>query len=141
MKTRIKMSFVTIKGMLRRTLMLTVLLILAAALIGCTAMIDDSGDVGIRGMITFVTISEDPASSLATVLVEGTPDENTGLVSDKASVTLTKDTVLVQGSEKKYLESADLNLLVVGQSVEIIFTGPVAESYPVQGGAKVIRLP
>lgn len=121
-------------------MVMTVLIIMIAVLPGCTAALDDSGDVGIKGIITSVTISEDPASSLATILVEGTPEENTGLVSDKASVTLTKDTVLVQGSEKKFFESSDLELLQVGQGVEIVFTGPVAESYPVQGGAKVIKL-
>ena len=73
-------------------------------------------------------------------MVEGTPLENAGLASDKASVTLTTKTVLVKGDLKKNIELSDLDLLTVGTQVEIIFTGPVAESYPVQGQAKVVRI-
>ena len=126
---------------MRKFMIMSVLIVMVSVLASCTAAIDDSGDIGIRGTITSMTVSEDSDSALATILVEGTPEENTGLVSDKASVTLTKDTVLVQGFEKKYLELSDFDLLSAGKSVEVIFTGPVAESYPVQGDAKVVRLP
>lgn len=105
---------------------------------GCSASMDTSGDVGIKGLITSVSSSENPADILATILVEGTVEENLGLVSDKASVSLDKDTVLVSGSDKKYFERSDIDKFTVGLAVEVIFTGPVAESYPVQGGAKVL---
>lgn len=105
---------------------------------GCSASIDTSGDVGIKGLITSVSSSEDSKNIRATILVEGTSEENLGLASDKASVTLTKDSVIVNGRDRKYFELSDLDKLTVGLAVEIIFAGPVAESYPIQGKAKVI---
>ncbi len=116
------------------------LFLLVFGIAGCTKAIDDSGDVGIRGLITTVSLSDNPTDIMAAILVEGTAEENAGLVSDKASITLTKDTVLVVGSEKKYFELADLDKLAIGVKVEVVFTGPVAESYPVQGSAKVLRI-
>ncbi len=124
-----------------KTLVPAILLIgIVILLSACGSPIDDSGDPGTIGTITSVDIAENGGDRLATILVEGTPEENAGLTSDKASVGLTKDTVLVNGEDKKYLEAEDLQLLTVGTNIEIVFTGPVAESYPVQGGAKVIRL-
>lgn len=120
---------------------LLICMLLLASMAGCGSKIDASGDVGIRGTIRSISASKDPAEVRATILVEGTPEENKGLLSDKASVTLTKDTVLVQETGKKYFALSDIDLLAVGQAVEVIFSGPVAESYPVQGSAKVVRLP
>jgi beta-N-acetylhexosaminidase len=102
--------------------------------------IDASGDVGIRGLITQVSPGEAGSDFVGVVLVEGTQAENTGLISDKASVTLTKETVFIKGETKKLIEASDLSALTVGTKVEVVFTGPVAESYPVQGGAKVVRV-
>ncbi len=70
--------------------------ILALMLItGCSDSMDTSGDVGIKGLITSISSSEDPADIRVALLVEGTVEDNLGLVSDKASVSLTKKTVLI----------------------------------------------
>ncbi len=125
---------------MKRIIVVLLALLIMTSLAACKAAPDDSGDVGIRGLITTVTIAEDQSDAFGSILVEGSTDDNTCLVSDKASVTLTADTVFVHDSEKKYMEATDMENLTVGTKVEIIFTGPVAESYPVQGSAKVVRI-
>ncbi|MFY0546128.1 DUF3221 domain-containing protein [Brevibacillus sp. H7] len=74
-------------------------------------------------------ISVEPASaggsSLGKILVEGKQATNPA---DKASVTLTRQTQLL-GRDGTVLRFDDLK---PGSSVEVLFTGPVLESYPVQ---------
>jgi len=120
-----------------------IVMLLAAVLTllpACGPSLDDSGDPGIIGAITSVEIAEDDSFRIASILVEGTPEDNAGLISDKALVSITKDTVLANGTDKKLFEVQDIDALTVGVDVEVVFTGPVAESYPVQGEAKVIRI-
>lgn len=123
---------------MKKIRIILVLILTLMVITGCSASLDTSGDVGIKGIIKSVSSSQDPIDIQVAILVEGTVEDNLGLVSDKASVSLTKDTVLVSGSDKKYFELSDLGKLTVGLAVEVIFTGPVAESYPVQGEAKVL---
>jgi hypothetical protein len=120
--------------------LLAAAMLIMAGVTACASGPDDRGDAGIRGQITTVNVAVEEGDILGNILVEGTAEENTGLASDKASVTLTVKTVLVSGSDKKYLEAADMRALAIGTKVEVVFTGPVAESYPVQGEGKVLRI-
>lgn len=70
-----------------------------------------------------------------TMLVEGKWEE--GVVSDKASVQVDSSTQVYDALEGKESEA---DALQVGWSVEVIFDGAVAESYPVQGRAKAVNI-
>jgi Protein of unknown function (DUF3221) len=88
----------------------------------------------VRGKITSISVSAtDPA--LGTVLIEGKVEKDTSV--DKASTRVTAKTSIfrMEGGKKVAGKFSDLK---VGQTVEASFTGPVAESYPVQGAASEI---
>ncbi|MFZ5973867.1 MAG: DUF3221 domain-containing protein [Bacillota bacterium] len=87
--------------------------------------------VGIRGKIT----SRTQTDKALTILVEGEITADT--VYDKASVRVTDKTVIQKDALSRAFEMSDLT---VGTTVEVIFEGPVAESYPVQGTAGVVRI-
>ncbi len=91
----------------------------------------DNGKIGIRGEITSIEIGEDGA----TLLVEGKKEEDT--IYDKASVRIDSNTTIQKKDSNDKIEISDIE---IGDIVEIIFTGAVAESYPVQGKAKIVRL-
>ncbi len=76
----------------------------------------------LRGTIT--------ARTAESIRVEAVPDEQSG--SDKAMVRLTSNT-RIEGADGRQLAP---EALAVGQRVGVWFTGPVAESYPVQGEAR-----
>jgi hypothetical protein len=94
---------------------------------------DKVGDgIDIRGYVTSTWgISADPRPSevMGSILIEGELEEDTSF--DRASVTVTEDTriYIQRGGERMDAAFSDLQ---VGQYVEASFTGPVAESYPVQ---------
>ena len=92
------------------------------------------GGVDIHGTVTDVQRTATPGGEvLATVRVEGSKDANTQY--DKASIRITRATRLsVEGSDR----GATLDDLAVGAVVEARFTGPVAESYPVQATAEEV---
>ncbi|HOZ88826.1 MAG TPA: DUF3221 domain-containing protein [Bacilli bacterium] len=69
-----------------------------------------------------------------TILVEAEPETDSGF---KASVRVDKNTIISQAELSRAFTFADLKL---NQDVEITFSGPVAESYPVQGIAAVIHI-
>ncbi len=73
------------------------------------------------------------------LLVEEKPNEAAG--SNKASVRLdlTEGARLLKQQGGKVVE-ADLQSLSAGQRVRVWFTGPVAESYPVQATADVVLI-
>ncbi len=73
------------------------------------------------------------------LLVEEKPNEAAG--SNKASVRLdlTEGARLLKQQGGKVVE-ADLQSLSTGQKVRVWFTGPVAESYPVQATADVVLI-
>lgn len=109
------------------------LLLLAATLVPlvaapATAQEADEG-AGITGTIT------DLANS--TVLIEEVPGEQYG--SEKAYVEITADTRIFirRGNDEV---SATYDDLEVGQRVEARFSGPVAESYPVQATAASVEI-
>ncbi len=89
-----------------------------------------AGVISVRGEIT--TRSDNPDGSV-TLLVEGEKQEDTEY--DKASVTVTGETAILKNEE-----TASPDALQVGVQIEVEMTGPVAESYPVQGAAAVVRI-
>lgn len=93
------------------------------------------GKVDIRG--TIKTFKKSEGKILATMLVEGKNDKDTSY--DKALVKVTAATKLVRIGAKDR-RAATIEDLKVGTRVEINFTGPVAESYPVQATAGEIRI-
>ena len=107
--------------------------ILSAA--GCSEgqdIIQEPGSrVGIRGIITDISLTEDGAA----IMVEGQVEEDTEY--DRASVKINADTMIQKDDMSRLFEIPDLR---VGDRVEVYFTGPVAESYPVQGTAAIVRI-
>ena len=88
----------------------------------------------VRGKITSISVSAtNPA--LGTVLIEGKVEKDTSV--DKASARVTAETSIVRMEDGKKV-AGKFSDLKVGQTVEASFTGPVAESYPVQGAASEI---
>ncbi|MBI2864802.1 MAG: DUF3221 domain-containing protein [Chloroflexi bacterium] len=76
--------------------------------------------------------------SIATILVEANKDGGAAKI-DKASITITTDTKIYdqRGGERK---TADISAIMVGERVQVWFTGPVKESYPVQATAREITI-
>ncbi|PRR76579.1 beta-N-acetylhexosaminidase [Clostridium thermopalmarium] len=87
--------------------------------------------IGIRGEIK--KISLDDSGRISRILVEGKVEQDTQY--DKASIRIKDNTKIYEKDAKKELE---VNSLKEGAKVEVIFEGPVAESYPVQADAKTI---
>jgi len=105
-------------------------LIMLAA-VGCSAAQDDV--IGIRGEVTSISTG----NAAVVLLVEGEVEEDT--VYDKASVRIQPETKVVRQEDGKDIaaSSGDIKLY---DKVEVVFEGAVAESYPVQGTAKLIRI-
>ena len=70
------------------------------------------------------------------IRVEGNADEN-DLGYDKAVVKITADTIVFKEKNGERIAAGEL---AEGNLVEVVFAGPVMESYPVQGSAKFIRV-
>lgn len=120
-----------------------VIILLTSAGCGSSGDNDDSTNridegVDIRGYVTSTWgISADPRPSevLGSILIEGELEEDTSF--DRANVTVTEDTRIYVQRDGERME-VDFLDLTVGQYVEASFTGPVAESYPVQATASEI---
>jgi hypothetical protein len=93
--------------------------------------------VDIRGTIKTAKVNKEGEKILAVILVEGKPGKDVSY--DKASVKITAATKLVRVGAKDR-RAATPDDLKVGTTVEITFTGPVAESYPVQATAGEVRI-
>ena len=91
----------------------------------------DNYKIGIRGIIKDISTS----SGSATILVEGKIEADT--VYDKASVRINADTMIQKDNLSRLFEITDLK---IGDTVEVTFKGAVAESYPVQGTAEIVRI-
>ena len=110
---------------------------LALAFLGaCTSTGDAASapnDPDIRGGITSIT--DGSGDVTGGVRIEGAIDEDTAY--DKAVVRVESDTTIFRhvGNAMVEITFADLT---VGQTVEAWFTGPIAESYPVQAKASQI---
>jgi beta-N-acetylhexosaminidase len=115
--------------------------VLVVAGVGRVAAEDPGKDkVDVRGTVSRVAASDDEAKKagrLGSILVEGVKDATTAY--DKASVKVTDKTKIEKlvGKERKAAKFEDLKK---GSKVQALFTGPVAESYPVQATAKEILI-
>jgi beta-N-acetylhexosaminidase len=113
-------------------------LILAASLFGSFDTLA-AGQVDVRGTITHLRRAEGESQSKVwgRILIEGVKEPDTQ--HDKASVAIRSETKLFirRGKER---QPAEFTALKEGQKVEAIFTGPVAESYPVQATAAEITI-
>jgi len=97
--------------------------------------------VDIQGSIRSITsadVSAQEQGTVGSILVEGDPKDKVSIY-DKASVAVTADTSiwLPMGEGKDFISFADLK---EGDYVIVAFTGPVAESYPVQATAADIEV-
>lgn len=84
----------------------------------------------------------DPDSDVVgSILVEEHPDrpvEGPGPpAGDKASVTIDRGSQILRDAGEGHVE-AGFDAFQAGQLVQVWFSGPVAESYPVQAGAKAV---
>lgn len=112
-----------------KKIFLVTLCILILALIGCQKDVK----IDIRGEIT--GISKSPNNEIVGILVEGELEEDTS--HDKASISIDKSTSIYSATGKDKISIEELK---EGMKVEVVFTGPVRESYPVQADAKTIRI-
>lgn len=87
--------------------------------------------IAIRGIVTAIHEENEKGN----ILVEGNIEEDTEF--DKASVYIIKRTKIIKEEGNKRLKLSDIK---VGDKVEVIITGPIRESYPVQVDAKIIRI-
>lgn len=120
---------------MKRIAILLMLMVAVSMLTACNNGNSPLSTVDVRGDITQIAKS-DSKGVLGIILVEGELQEDTKV--DKASVTVTDKTKIFTEGNQDVLEDASFSLLQAGQLVEVEFTGPVRESYPVQATAKTI---
>ncbi len=108
-----------------------VLCLAAAATTGCGRSLPTTTP-GITGTITSLLPGE---NGPATFLVQGN-EQPPGAVSDKAQVTIGRQTVFFDRYGKKTSPAG----IGVGTRVKVWFDGAVAESYPVQGTALAVQV-
>lgn len=93
----------------------------------------------IRGKITNVSPNQTGhAQIVGTIRVEGKVEKDTGF--DKASIRITNETVIERKGKDGKRTREKFSAFKDGQFVESSFTGPVAESYPVQANAKSVLI-
>ncbi len=92
---------------------------------------DDSRTIGIRGVVKDIVQGKDGI----TMLVEGKLEQDTSF--DKASVTVNMSSKVLR--DKTPITGVfAFSQIKEGDTVEVTFDGPVAESYPVQGVAAIV---
>ena len=96
-------------------------------------IIDDSDTIGIRGVVRDIVQGKDGI----TMLVEGKLEQDTSF--DKASVTVNISSKVLRDETPITSQFAFLEIKE-GDTVEVTFNGPVAQSYPVQGVAATVRI-
>lgn len=117
---------------MRKLVYIILALILTLSLIGCSNS-KENEKIGIRGEITKLSQGKDIKTFF--IFVEGTLEKDTEF--DKASITLTDRTKIVEKATNKNLSKNDLK---EGMKVEVLVDGSVRESYPVQFDAKEVRV-
>jgi hypothetical protein len=92
---------------------------------------------GIRGTITLIRLPPPNTAthSVGSVLIEGVVEADT--VYDRASVAVTHQTQIFDQTTVER-RAVTFDALQHGQRVQVLFSGPVAESYPVQATAAEI---
>ncbi len=89
-----------------------------------------SGSPSITGLVKTAAAGTDGVTVSSLLVTQGTGDY------DKAQVTATADTAWYRASGDKVEPiEAPAAAALIGKRVEVQFTGPVAESYPVQAAA------
>lgn len=104
---------------------------LVLALTACSTAGPPTEDPSIRGVVSTVDLN---AGGTGSILVEGALEDDTSY--DRASVGITSST-RVFADDGTRAQAGDI---AVGSRVEVWFTGPVAESYPVQATASDVRI-
>lgn len=115
---------------MRKIATLLFCLIFVLSFAGCNK---ESDKIGIRGEIK--KISTNDKGKITGIYVEGKIEQDTE--HDKASVYIIEKTKIYDGEGKKKLEASSLK---EGMKVEVVFEGPIRESYPIQVDAKTIRI-
>ncbi len=118
--------------MMRKIIILLICALLMLSVVGCSKESSEE-KVGIRGEIAKASYND--RGKISGILIEGKVEEDTQ--HDKASVYIGEKTKIYRNFTKEELE---ISTLKEGIKVEIIFEGPVRESYPVQADAKIIRV-
>ena len=90
-------------------------------------------DADIRGAIASYEAVDGGSGILAQILVAGEIEADTGF--DQALVRITEETRVVRISANDAYTEATCQDLVPGTRVQVLFTGPIMESYPVQVAA------
>ena len=96
-------------------------------------IVDESSTIGIRGVVKNIIQGKDGI----TMLVEGKLEQGTPF--DKASVTVNMSSKVLR-DETPMTSQFAFSEIKKGDTVEVTFNGPVAESYPVQGVAATVRI-
>jgi hypothetical protein len=96
-------------------------------------IVDGSSTIGIRGVVKDIVQGKDGI----TMLVEGKLEQDTSV--DKASVTVNMSSKVLRDNTPITSQFA-FSEIKEGDTVEVTFNGPVAESYPVQGVAATVRI-
>ncbi|MBS5883957.1 MAG: DUF3221 domain-containing protein [Clostridium sp.] len=109
---------------------LILLVFLICIILGSNLIKENNNKVDIRGLV----VEKSQEDEIGYILVEVDIEENTGF--DKASISINKKTKIINEKSNEKLKLSDIK---VGDKVEVIISGPVRESYPVQVDAKIIR--
>jgi beta-N-acetylhexosaminidase len=107
-------------------------------IVGCNFSISNYGkEADIKGSIIniYKAAGDSTGDIIGSILIEGNIEKDTEF--DKASVTITKETRIFESKSGKLIK-VSFDSLKPNQRVQALFTGPVAESYPVQGTAKEV---
>ncbi|MNP45997.1 hypothetical protein D3C76_1399650 [compost metagenome] len=111
------------------------MIIIALVAIGFIKYYSDSKkedlNINLRGIVKNITLT----SKGANIFVEGSIESDTQY--DKASLTINSDTEIIRNSSNTKSNISDIKQ---GDKVEVYFIGPVAESYPVQAVAGIIKI-
>ena len=101
---------------------------------GAQPIADESSVIGIRGVVRGDIVQ---GKDGITMLVEGKLEQDTSF--DKASVTVNMSSKVLR-DETPITGLFAFSEIKKGDTVEVTFNGPVAESYPVQGVAAIVRI-
>lgn len=122
---------------MKRFVLVATAVVVAAALAACGPEFPED-DPAIEGEVTGVSIGDERVTILVEVPEDELPPPTSSFTGyDKASVTVTNEALI-------YDESGDVLPLSAlertGGRVRVWFTGPVAESYPVQATASTVQV-
>ncbi len=124
--------------MMKIKLTVPVLLIIAATLftaLSCQGGPPELEQPDIRGAVEGFSDSMSDSVISGFILIEGVLEEDTKY--DRALVTVTNRTDIYQYNGERLIK-AQYEEIEYGSVIEVWFTGPVAESYPVQAEAETV---